>query len=144
MVTNYRSGAGAEIGAGTEEGTYFCLLLLSAPAPDRDNIHSIMSTNCATFDGTARYIDRFAGRAANGHFREAQGLVLSSIGIGTYLGDPDEATDTNYTSAIVRAVQLGINVIDSAANYRFQRSERSIGQALKILQAITVYSVTNL
>jgi aryl-alcohol dehydrogenase-like predicted oxidoreductase len=92
-----------------------------------------MSTNCATPEGTARYIDRFAGRAANGHFREAQGLAISSIGIGTYLGNPDEATDTNYTNAVVRAVQLGVNVIDSAANYRFQRSERSIGQALKTL-----------
>ena len=60
-------------------------------------------------------------------------LVLSSIGIGTYLGNADEATDRNYVNAIVRAVQLGVNVIDSAANYRFQRSERSIGQALKIL-----------
>ena len=60
-------------------------------------------------------------------------FVLSSIGIGTYLGNPDEATDTNYTNAVVRAVQLGVNVIDSAANYRFQRSERSIGQALKTL-----------
>ena len=92
-----------------------------------------MSTHCATPGGTARYIDRFAGRAANGHFREAQGLALSSIGIGTYLGNPDEATDTNYTNAVVRAVQLGVNVIDSAANYRFQRSERSIGQAVKTL-----------
>ena len=92
-----------------------------------------MPLNCATTDGTARYIDRFAGRAANGHFREAQGLALSSIGIGTYLGNPDEATDTNYTNAVVRAVQLGVNVIDSAANYRFQRSERSIGKALKTL-----------
>ncbi|HET6974591.1 MAG TPA: aldo/keto reductase [Pyrinomonadaceae bacterium] len=92
-----------------------------------------MSTNCATTDGTARYIDRFAGRAANGHFREAQGLALSSIGIGTYLGDADEATDQNYTNAVIRAAQLGVNVIDSAANYRFQRSERSIGHALKTL-----------
>ena len=58
---------------------------------------------------------------------------LSSIGIGTYLGNADEATDLSYTRAIVRAVQLGINVIDTAANYRFQRSERSIGEALKIL-----------
>src|ERR1044071_3382362 len=58
---------------------------------------------------------------------------MSSIGIGTYLGDADEATDLNYTNAIVRAVQLGCNVIDTAANYRFQRSERSIGRALKIL-----------
>ncbi len=30
-------------------------------------------------------------------------------------------------------MQLGVNVIDTAANYRFQRSERSIGDALKIL-----------
>jgi aryl-alcohol dehydrogenase-like predicted oxidoreductase len=34
---------------------------------------------------------------------------------------------------MVRAVQLGVNVIDSAANYRFQRSERSIGTALQTL-----------
>ena len=61
------------------------------------------------------------------------GLVLSSIGIGTYLGNADDATDVGYTRAIVRAVQLGVNVIDTAANYRFQRSERSVGEALKIL-----------
>jgi aryl-alcohol dehydrogenase-like predicted oxidoreductase len=60
-------------------------------------------------------------------------MALSSIGIGTYLGNPDEATDANYTRAVVRAVQLGCNVIDTAANYRFQRSERSIGRALEIL-----------
>jgi len=87
-----------------------------------------MST-CATPDGTARYRDRFSTRA----FREQQGLFLSPIGIGTYLGNADEATDANYTRAVVRAVQLGVNVIDSAANYRFQRSERSIGQALQTL-----------
>lgn len=86
--------------------------------------------NCATPEGTARYRERFA---AKDHFREQQGLALSSIGIGTYLGEADETTDRNYTGAVVRAVQLGANVIDSAANYRFQRSERSIGQALKEL-----------
>ena len=92
-----------------------------------------MSVNCATTEGTLRYYERFAGRAANGHFRKQQDLVLSSIGIGTYLGHPDEATDKKYTDAVVRAVQLGANVIDSAANYRFQRSERSIGEALQTL-----------
>ena len=89
--------------------------------------------NHATSDGTARYSDRFAGRAATGHFRERHGLMLSSIGIGTYLGNPDEATDANYANAVVRAVESGVNVIDSAANYRFQRSERSIQRALKRL-----------
>jgi len=87
------------------------------------------SLNCATSEGTARYRERFP----QGHFREQQGLVLSSIGIGTYLGNADEATDLAYTRSVVRAVQLGVNVIDTAANYRFQRSERSIGEALKIL-----------
>ena len=89
--------------------------------------------NHATPEGTARYRERFAGRAAKNHFREREGLQLSSIGIGTYLGNPDEATDVRYRDAVVRAVQLGVNVIDSAANYRFQRSERSIGDALKTL-----------
>lgn len=60
-------------------------------------------------------------------------MRISPIGIGTYLGDADDETDGNYTDAIVRAVQLGCNVIDTAANYRFQRSERSIGRALKTL-----------
>lgn len=87
----------------------------------------------ATPQGTARYRERFTGRAAHDHFRTREGLQLSSIGIGTYLGNPDEATDQRYQDAVVRAVQLGVNVIDSAANYRFQRSERSIGEALKAL-----------
>ena len=87
----------------------------------------------ATDEGTRRYRDRFKDRAARNHFRFQQQLWLSSIGIGTYLGSPDEATDAGYTSAVVRALQLGANVIDSAANYRFQRSERAIGLAIKEL-----------
>lgn len=84
----------------------------------------------ATPAGTARYRQRFEGLAADGHFRQAHDLWLSSVGIGTYLGQPDEETDRRYTEAVVRAVELGANVIDTAANYRFQRSERSIGAAL--------------
>ena len=87
----------------------------------------------ATPEGTARYRERFAGRAAQDHFRVRDGLQLSSIGIGTYLGNADAETDARYRDAVVRAVQLGVNVIDSAANYRFQRSERSIGDALRAL-----------
>jgi aryl-alcohol dehydrogenase-like predicted oxidoreductase len=90
----------------------------------------------ATADGTLRYAARFQGRSAAGHFREIRGgLVLSSIGIGTYLGDPDDSTDAAYTDAIVGAVESGINVVDSAINYRFQRSERAVGAALKKLFA---------
>ena len=90
-------------------------------------------TGSATPEGTTRYRERFKDNAAENHFREEQNLFLSSIGIGTYLGNPDEATDAKYENAIARAVPLGANVIDTAANYRFQRSERSIGKALRVL-----------
>jgi aryl-alcohol dehydrogenase-like predicted oxidoreductase len=87
----------------------------------------------ATTEGTARYRDRFAGEVAEQHFRFEQQLWLSSVGLGTYLGGWDEETDRAYAGAVVRAVELGANVVDTAANYRFQRSERSIGEALKAL-----------
>jgi aryl-alcohol dehydrogenase-like predicted oxidoreductase len=89
----------------------------------------------ATLEGTTRYCDRFKDSAAPGHYRQQQNLWLSSIGIGTYLGNADAETDERYTAAISRAVKLGANVIDTAANYRFQRSERSIGEALRSLTA---------
>ena len=89
-------------------------------------------TGYATPEGTSRYRDRFSNAAPN-HFRSQQSLLLSSIGIGTYLGQPNTATDLAYEEAVIRAVQSGVNVIDSAANYRFQRSERSIGAALTTL-----------
>jgi len=86
----------------------------------------------ATAEGTARYRERFAARLP-GHIREAQGLWISSIGIGTYLGEPTAEYDARYREAIKRAVSLGVNVIDSAINYRHQRSERAIAQALAAL-----------
>lgn len=91
-------------------------------------------TGSATPDGTKRYRERFAN-AADGHFRERNGLALSSIGLGTYLGNADERTDRRYIQALTRAVEIGVNVIDSAINYRFQRSERSVGTALAELAA---------
>ncbi len=87
-------------------------------------------TQHATPEGTAAYQQRFSDRLAAGHFRSAQGLSLSSIGLGTYLGDADGATDDAYRAAIGAALGSGCNVIDSAINYRFQRSERTIGTAL--------------
>ncbi len=83
----------------------------------------------ATHDGTAHFRDRHSDLPGN--YRLHQGLWLSSIGLGTYLGQADRSTDENYTASIVRAIELGCNAIDTASNYRFQRSERSVGAALK-------------
>ncbi len=86
----------------------------------------------ATSEGTERFRDRFEPRL-KGHFREARGLWLSSIGLGTYLGEATADCDARYTESIVSAVEGGTNVVDSAINYRHQRSERAVGQALRAL-----------
>jgi aryl-alcohol dehydrogenase-like predicted oxidoreductase len=83
----------------------------------------------ATSEGTGRYRSRFEPKFP-GHFREFQGLWLSSIGIGTYLGEPTAAYDALYRETVAAALDSGINVIDTAVNYRHQRSERVIGEAL--------------
>ena len=89
-----------------------------------------MLKGSATSEGTAAYRAAQGARAADDHFREWRGLALSSVGIGTYLGPDDDATDALYEAAVEQAVASGINVVDSAVNYRHQRSERAVGRAL--------------
>ena len=86
----------------------------------------------ATPAGTARYRARHCADVAEDHFRVGPDeLVLSSIGLGTYLGTDTDADDDAYTDAVRVAMRSGINVIDTAINYRCQRSERAIGRALQ-------------
>ena len=89
----------------------------------------------ATEAGTNGYRRRLGKRADKAHFKTWKGLRLSSVGIGTYLGAEDDATDRAYEASVTRALELGINVIDTAVNYRHQRSERSVGAALRALVA---------
>jgi len=95
-----------------------------------------MIAGYATPEGTARYQERFPQLAEAEFFRRAEHapsageLWLSSLGLGTYLGEPDDVADAAYTEAILLAVRSGINVLDTAINYRHQRSERNVGAAL--------------
>jgi aryl-alcohol dehydrogenase-like predicted oxidoreductase len=90
----------------------------------------------ATPAGTSRYRERFHQLAEADFFRRPEQmpgvgeLWLSSLGLGTYLGEPDNAADAAYTAAVQLAARSGINVLDTAINYRHQRSERNIGAAL--------------
>jgi aryl-alcohol dehydrogenase-like predicted oxidoreductase len=79
----------------------------------------------ATPGATADYANRFTDY--RGNYRSMLGMSVSSLGIGTYLGDEDAATDAAYADAIRAAVVGGINLVDTAVNYRCQRSERVIG-----------------
>ncbi|MGA2136027.1 MAG: aldo/keto reductase [Bryobacteraceae bacterium] len=87
-----------------------------------------MTQNPSASEGTARYAARFPEYRDS--FRQAQGLTVSTLGLGTYLGPPDEATDHSYIEAARLAFQSGINFFDTAINYRNQRSERALGVAL--------------
>ena len=73
----------------------------------------------ATKEGTTRFKERNEESVAQGHFRSINDLYLTSVGMGTYLGEPDATTDQMVTNAVKLSVQSGaINVIDTAINYR--------------------------
>jgi aryl-alcohol dehydrogenase-like predicted oxidoreductase len=86
----------------------------------------------ATPGGTNKYAQHAAslGRPA-AHFKPFDGLHLSSIGMGTYLGQPTQEDDLAVENAVYQSVKSGaVNVIDTAINYRAMKSEKSIGRAL--------------
>ncbi len=89
----------------------------------------------ATAAGTARFRQRFQGRFVADYFRDAGDLSASSLGIGTYLGESTDADDAAYQTSIRRAVGSGINLIDTAINYRRQRSELTVGAAIQQILA---------
>jgi nucleoside-diphosphate-sugar epimerase len=59
--------------------------------------------------------------------------AISSVGIGTHRGSESLHDDHAYFAAIKRAVRSGINVIDTAINYRCMRSEQVVGKAIQSL-----------
>jgi len=46
-------------------------------------------------------------------------LELSTVGLGSYLGAPDDSTDFDlYNAAKLLVLSGGVNVLDTAINYR--------------------------
>ena len=88
----------------------------------------------ASAEGTEGYAERYQEFRGAGFYRAVRELRVSSLGIGTYLGATDDASDRAYTDALVAAGKSGINFFDTAINYRHQRSERCVGAALKQLR----------
>ena len=52
----------------------------------------------------------------------------SSIGLGTYLGDPGPTVDAGYADSARAFAAAGGTVFDTAANYRMGQSERALGR----------------
>ena len=85
----------------------------------------------ATKSATWAYRDRFHESFARTYFRRFADCLVSSVGVGTYLGDSTDAADERYHDAIVESLESGVNVVDTAINYRHQRSERVVGAAIR-------------
>ncbi|MBI5146863.1 MAG: aldo/keto reductase [Thaumarchaeota archaeon] len=90
-----------------------------------------MISGYATPDGTKKFAAKYGPIFDN--YRTVQDLTLSNVGIGTYLGTPDSQTDLLVIDAIKKSVLAGINVIDTAINYRAQKAERAVGVAISDL-----------
>lgn len=92
-----------------------------------------MHPGSATPEGAWRYAARFPRAEAASFFNTVEGCRVSSLGMGTYLGGMDEATDRSYMQSALAALRGGINFLDTSLNYRHQRSEKNIGAALSEL-----------
>ena len=90
-----------------------------------------MISGYATSEGTKNFSKNSQVHLEN--FKIFEDLHLSNVGIGTYLGNPDSQTDELVKNAIKQSVLSGVNVIDTAINYRAQKAERSVGKALSEL-----------
>lgn len=85
----------------------------------------------ATLEGTRRFAARFPPETSPGFYRQAQDVLISSVGIGSYLGAMDSKTDAAYTAAVHAALGAGVNLIDTSLNYRHQRSERAVAAGIR-------------
>jgi aryl-alcohol dehydrogenase-like predicted oxidoreductase len=87
----------------------------------------------ATPEATYGFAKRFA------HYKDFyarhDGLIFSKLGFGTFKKEPykEENYTFDYKDALKTAIQKGVNVIDTAINYRYQQSEREIGEVLEEL-----------
>lgn len=88
---------------------------------------------CATRAGTEVYARATGARCAPGHYSDFlnEHLQLSALGLGTFPGAATDDVDASYAEIIAGALQSGINVIDTAAHYRYGRSMRAAGEGLR-------------
>jgi len=88
----------------------------------------------ATKEGTFGYLKKFPKYSKDFYSYEGD-FFLSSLGLGTFKSEPYKEDNyiINFKDAIKMALLNGVNLIDTAINYRFQISEREVAEALSEL-----------
>jgi len=84
----------------------------------------------ATRDATWDYRDAHDERFARAYWRLFGDAVVGSVGVGTRAGPATDDADDRYRRALVDALESGVNVVDTAPEFRAGRSERAVGDAL--------------
>jgi aryl-alcohol dehydrogenase-like predicted oxidoreductase len=110
--------------ARTTDPTAETLRPTTAPAVSRRDAHR------ATTVGTRRFVERSVQRDEDFRRTLPRKLAVSALGLGTYLGDCTDEDDAAYAAVVREALAAGVNLFDTAINYRCQRSERALGHAL--------------
>ncbi len=87
----------------------------------------------ATKEATYDFAKKFS--TYKDFYIQSNDLIFSKLGLGTFNKEPykEENYVFHYIEAVKEAVKNGINLIDTASNYRYGQSEKEIGSALKEL-----------
>ncbi|HKU84640.1 MAG TPA: aldo/keto reductase [Candidatus Nitrosocosmicus sp.] len=85
--------------------------------------------------GTTKYMDNAILKGVSKfHFKTIENLKLSSVGMGTYLGNLSSQDDADLEKSLYYSImEGGINVIDTSINYRSMLSEKCIGRVISKL-----------
>ena len=87
----------------------------------------------ATFEDTYNFAKKFPNY--KDFYTKHNDLIFSKLGLGTFNKEPykEENYVFHYIAGVKEAVKNGINLIDTASNYRYGESEKEIAIALKEL-----------
>lgn len=109
----------------------------SSAAPEQKVLGGTLLPGAATVQGTAAFAARTIHQATGkgkpakgfGPFG-ATGLTVSRLGFGTYRVGQREA---EHREALIKALRMGCNLIDSSTNYMDGESEQLVGSVLREL-----------
>src|SRR5689334_9447041 len=103
----------------------------------RTRLQGQLLDGSATAEGTARYAARLVNQPRSvGQFEHGftqfgpTGLTSSKLGFGCYRVD---GSNPEYGAALSKALQCGVNLIDTSTNYMDGESERMVGSVLRDL-----------
>lgn len=87
-----------------------------------------MITGWAKLEETASYLKKHGW--SEGTIRKNPMFVISPIGLGNHLGSVEDVDSEAYVEATKYALENGMNVLDTAINYRGMRSEKDLGRGI--------------